>query len=51
MDGKAIAAGPIAAAGLGTLAISFPAARPERIRPEAVLTVPAGPAPARAARP
>jgi len=59
MLGKAIAAAPLAQAGLGTLTTGFPGARPETIRIEAVLrilaeerTAPAAPDPAtRAGRP
>ena len=40
MLGKAIAAAPLGAAGLGTLTAGFPGARPEAIRIDAVLQHP-----------
>lgn len=39
MLGKAIAAAPIAQAGLGALATGFPGAPPERVRIDAVLSI------------
>jgi hypothetical protein len=39
MDGLAIAAAPLGAAGLGTLTEGFPGVRPETIRIDAVLTI------------
>lgn len=39
MLGKAIAAAPLGAAGLGTLTERFPGARPETIRIDAVLRI------------
>jgi hypothetical protein len=59
MLGKAVAAAPLAQAGLGTLTAGFPGARPETVRVEALLRIlaeetaaPAAPDPAtRAMRP
>jgi hypothetical protein len=39
MNGLAIAAAPLGAAGLGTLTQGFPGARPEAIRIDAALTI------------
>jgi hypothetical protein len=39
MNGLAIAAAPLGAAGLGTLTAGFPGARPETIRIDAVLSI------------
>ena len=39
MNGLAIAAAPLGAAGLGTLTQGFPGARPETIRIDAVLSL------------
>lgn len=49
MDGLAIAAGPLGAAGLGTLTEGFPGVRPETIRIDAVLSIVAEAAEERAA--
>ncbi|HMG48139.1 MAG TPA: hypothetical protein VK614_11840 [Allosphingosinicella sp.] len=49
MNGLAIAAAPLGAAGLGTLTQGFPGARPETIRIDAVLSILAEAAAERAA--
>jgi hypothetical protein len=49
MNGLAIAAAPLGAAGLGTLTQGFPGARPETIRIDAVLNILAEAAQERAA--
>jgi hypothetical protein len=49
MNGLAIAAAPLAAAGLGTLTTGFPGARPETIRLDAALKIVADAAEERAA--
>ena len=49
MNGLAIAAAPLGAAGLGTLTQGFPGVRPETIRIDAVLTILAEAAAERAA--
>ena len=49
MDGLAIAAAPLGAAGFGTLTQGFPGARPETIRIDAVLNILAEAAAERAA--